>query len=308
MSAPKGAGEAVDTLKKELRAMFAIPPRALQLARIAVSIFAVALLLGVAFLLWQYLYPVSAAKGWDVRVAYDHIEKAAALELDDNGNLIVSSELNGGKGSILSIAPNDVRTSLIENLSKPDGLTTFNGALVFSQEAGEHAVSSYQNGVITPLFQGDNVQGLLADGDNLYAIEDRKGDGRLLRYDASDKTVDVLRSNLNEAETVQICPNRQMYYNEKEKGVVRRLSTDGTDPVVLSGLKEPSFLYCDARGLWVSEDRTHRARLLLLDNEGNLNVILTFLKAPQELIPAGDGKYLLAEGGRDRVLEITAPK
>jgi hypothetical protein len=288
--------------------MSATTARAIRMAKVALLLFAAALLLVFAFLAWQYLYPVRAADGWNVRVAYDHIEKAAALELDENGNLIVSSELNGGKGSILSITPDDVRTSLIDNLSKPDGLTSFNGGLVFSQESGESAVSSLKNGVVTPLFEGDNVQGLLADGSDLYAIEDRKGDGRLLRYQASDKSVDVLRSNLNEAESVQICPDRQMYYNEKEKGVVRRLSADGTDPVVLSGLKEPSFLYCDARGLWVSEDRSHRARLMLLDNQGKLNIILTFLKAPQELMPIGEGKYLLAEGGRNRVLEITAPK
>jgi hypothetical protein len=287
--------------------MFALSLRAARVVRIALSSLAAMLSLALCFFLWQYLYPVSAASGWDVRVAYDDIEKAAALELDANGNLVVSEELNHDKGRIISIAANNVRTPLLENLSKPDGMTTFDGALVFSQESRNKAVASLRDGVVTPLFHGDNVQGLFADGDTLYAIEDRKGNGRLWRYQASDKSLDVLRDNLNEAESIQICPNRQMYYTEKEKGVVRRLSTDETDPVVLSGLKEPSFLYCDARGLWISEDRTHRARLLLLDSSGTLNVILTFLKAPQELMPIGGSKYLLAEGGRNRVLEITAP-
>ncbi len=62
---------------------------------------------------------------------------------------------------------------------------------------------------------------------------------------------------------------------------------------------------CDARGLWISEDATHRARLLLWDGKGEPHTILSFLKAPQSIVPDGKGGYLLAEGGRDRVLQLT---
>lgn len=257
------------------------------------------------FFSWQQFYPVSAAPGWTVRVAYDDVKKAAALGLDVNGAVLVTEELRNRQGRLLQIGADGSRTTLADELSKPDGLASFQGRLVFSQEGGEHPVISLHNGVMTPLFSGINVQGLKADGDLLYAVEDRKGEGRLLRYQASDQSVSVLREHLDEAEAFEICPNRQMFYTEKAKGVVRRLSEDGSDPVLLDGLKEPSFLLCDARGLWITEDRTHLARLLLLDSSGELRVILSFLKAPQELLPVGEGKYLLAEGGRNRVLEVS---
>lgn len=45
-------------------------------------------------------------------------------------------------------------------------------------------------------------------------------------------------------------------------------------------------------------------RLLLIDKQGRQQTILSFLKAPQSIVPTGRGTYLLAEGGRDRVLEL----
>lgn len=70
---------------------------------------------------------------------------------------------------------------------------------------------------------------------------------------------------------------------------------------------QPTFLLCDQRGLWISEDSTHRARLLRIDAQGQRHTVLTFLKAPQAIVPDGKGGYLLAEGGRDRVLRLTPP-
>jgi hypothetical protein len=76
---------------------------------------------------------------------------------------------------------------------------------------------------------------------------------------------------------------------------------------VVEGLRHPTFLMCDQRGLWISEDNTHRARLLRVDADGSQHVVLTFLKAPQSIIADGKGGYLLAEGGRNRVLQLTPP-
>jgi len=74
---------------------------------------------------------------------------------------------------------------------------------------------------------------------------------------------------------------------------------------VVAGLRNPTFLMCDQRGLWISEDSTHRARLLRIDPQGHQHAVLTFLKAPQAIVPDGEGGYLLAEGGRDRILHLT---
>lgn len=257
------------------------------------------------FFAWQSFYPVSAAAGWSVQVVHRDVAKAASMMPLSDGSLVVSQELDKGKGSIVRIHPDGSREVLVANLSKPDGIVPTRGGWVFSQESDGLPVSFYKDGVVTELFKGDSVQGLWVEGDDLYAIEDRKPAGRLLRYRWSDQSLTVLRDQVQEGEAIVRCTDGRLLYNEKKKGVVRELSADGSDPVVLSNLNQPTFLMCDERGLWVNEDATHRARLLLIDKQGRQKTILSFLKAPQSIVPTGHGTYLLAEGGRSRVLELT---
>ncbi|WP_426129583.1 hypothetical protein [Pseudomonas sp. DWP1b1] len=256
------------------------------------------------FFAWQSFYPVSAARGWSVQVLHRDVPKAASLMPLADGSLMVSQELDDAKGSIVRILKNGTREVVVGSLSKPDGLFATRGGWVFSQESTDLPVSFLKDGVVTELFRGESVQGLWDDGDYLYAIEDRKPFGRLLRYRWSDQSLAVLRDQLQEGESIVRCTDGRMLYTEKKKGVVRELTEDGNDPVVLAGLNKPTFLMCDERGLWVNEDSTHRARLLLIDKQGHQQTILSFLKAPQSIVPTGRGTYLLAEGGRDRVLEL----
>ena len=259
------------------------------------------------FFAWQSFYPVQAADGWRVQVLHSALDKAASLLPQADGSLLVSRELSGGKGSIIKIDADGNRRVLVEGLSKPDGMVAVEGGWAFSQEVGEAPVSLSRNGQVMPLFQGNNVQGLYNDGEHLYAIEDRKGDGRLMRYDWRSGQLDVLRSGLTETEGLTRCNDGRLLYTENASGKIRALSDDGQDPVVVEGLRNPTFLLCDARGLWISEDSTHRARLLRVDGDGSRHTVLSFLKAPQAIVPDGKGGYLLAEGGRDRVLQLTPP-
>lgn len=260
----------------------------------------------VGFFLWQQYYPVVAAKKWQYRVLQTDIEKASALFQQEDGSLIVAEELNKNRGRIIHIANDNTRTVLFENLDKPDGITPFNGGIVFSQEGGVYPVSFYKDGKLETLFVGTNVQGLIADGQYLYAVEDRGKNSQILRFDSKTKKLGTIRSDLDEAETLAICPNGLKFYNEKGQSRVRLLSENGIDPIVLNYTKTryPSILKCDENGLWISEDSTHHARLLLLKPNGKLKVILSYLKAPQQLLKVGVNKYILAEGGRDRILEI----
>ncbi|MEO8488568.1 hypothetical protein [Pseudomonas sp.] len=264
-------------------------------------------LLGVAtlgFFAWQSFYPVRATAGWKVQVVHRNVPKAASLMPLADGSLMVSQELNDAKGSIVRIHPDGAREVVVANLSKPDGMFATRGGWVFSQETSDAPVSFLKDGVVTELFRGENVQGLWGEGDDLYAIEDRKENGRLLRYRWSDQSLTVLRDTLYEGESIARCTDGRMLYTEKKKGVVRELTDDHRDPLVLEGLNKPTFLMCDERGLWVNEDSTHRARLLLIDPQGRQQTILSFLKAPQSIVRIGDGRYLLAEGGRNRVLGL----
>ncbi|UTN83656.1 hypothetical protein NMC41_16620 [Pseudomonas aeruginosa] len=47
---------------------------------------------------------------------------------------------------------------------------------------------------------------------------------------------------------------------------------------------------------------------MLLPPEGPLQVIVRRLRSAQSLLPIGPGRYLLAEQGRDRILEIERQK
>ncbi|WP_369986618.1 hypothetical protein [Pseudomonas xanthosomatis] len=259
------------------------------------------------FFAWQTYYPVQAADGWGVQVLHDSVAKAASLLPEADGSLLVSRELRDGRGSIVRITAAGDRVVLIDGLSKPDGMVAVSGGWAFSQEVGGAPVSVSRNGQVLALFQGNNVQGLYNDGDHLYAIEDRKGDGRLMRYDWRSGELDVLRSGLTETECLTRCTDGRLLYTEKANGKVRALNPEGEDPVVVEGLNNPTFLYCDQRGLWISEDSTHRARLLRITGDGTRHTVLSYLKAPQAIVPDGKGGYLLAEGGRDRVLRLTPP-
>lgn len=274
-------------------------------ARIAMTATSGLLAATLGFFAWQSFYPVQAATGWDVEVLHRDVTKAASLLPQADGSLLVSRELDDGRGSILKITATGERVVLIDNLSKPDGMVAAQGGWVFSQEGGLAPVSLSRDGQVTQLFDGESVQGLWNEGNYLYAIEDRKGNGRLMRYDWSSGQLDVLRSGLTETEGLTRCSDGRLLYTEKANGRVRSLSDDGSDPVVIDGLRNPTFLYCDQRGLWISEDNTHRARLLRIDADGSQQTVLTFLKAPQAIIADGIGGYLLAEGGRNRVLRLT---
>ncbi|MEH6420022.1 MULTISPECIES: hypothetical protein [Pseudomonas] len=274
-------------------------------ARIALTATSGLLAATLGFFAWQSFYPVQAATGWDVEVLHRDVTKAASLLPQTDGSLLVSRELDDGRGSILKITATGERVVLIDNLSKPDGMVAAQGGWVFSQEGGLAPVSLSRDGQVTQLFDGESVQGLWNEGNYLYAIEDRKGNGRLMRYDWSSGQLDVLRSGLTETEGLTRCSDGRLLYTEKANGRVRSLSDDGSDPVVVDGLHNPTFLYCDQRGLWISEDNTHRARLLRIDADGSQQTVLTFLKAPQAIIADGIGGYLLAEGGRNRVLRLT---
>ena len=275
--------------------------------RWGLTLFGVVAIAALGFFAWQSFYPVSAATGWSVQTVHQDVPKAASLMPLPDGSLMISQELNDAKGSIVRIHPDGQRETVVGNLSKPDGMFATHGGWVFSQETGDAPVSFLKDGVVTELFRGENVQGLWVEGDDLYAIEDRKDNGRILRYRWSDQSLTVLRDQLHEGESIARCAAGRMLYTEKKKGVVRELADDGSDPVVLSGLNKPTFLMCDERGLWVNEDSTHRARLLLIDKQGRQQTILSFLKAPQSIVRTGEGTYLLAEGGRNRVLKLVSP-
>jgi len=264
----------------------------------------VVLLATFSYMGWRHLYPAAAETGWRYEVLLNDIEKVSAIALDAEGGLLLSEELQSGEGRILRYSADGSLEPVEAGLSKPDGMVSFRGGVVFSQEQGDEAVLWRTPERTVELFAGSNVEGLANDGRYLYAIEDRHGDGRLLRYDPSNDTTVVLRTGLDQAEAITACPDGRLFYSEKRSGTVSQLHAEGHDSVVLTGLNQPGYLLCNNQGLWITEDATHMARLLRLAPDGQLHTVLSHLRSAQTLIETRTGYYLLAEQGRNRVLSL----
>lgn len=271
---------------------------------LAAQLVLVVLLATLSYMGWRHLYPAVAETGWRYTVLLDGIEKVSAIALDAEGDLLLSEELQSGEGRILRYRADGSLEPVEAGLSKPDGMASFRGGVVFSQEQGDEAVLWRTPERTVELFAGRNVEGLANDGQYLYAIEDRHGDGRLLRYDPSDDSTLVLRSGLDQAEAISACPDGRLFYSEKKNGTVSQLHVQGHDSVVLTGLNQPGYLLCNSEGLWITEDATHMARLLRLAPDGQLHTVLSHLRSAQTLIETRPGHYLLAEQGRNRVLRL----
>ena len=260
--------------------------------------------LGFAYPAWRHFHPVSAAKGWGYREFATDIPMVSALALAADGSLFVTQEFSNRRGGLLRLLPSGERQPVLGELSKPDGLVLFQGGLVVSQEGGPLPVFLLRDGHPEPLFDGTDVEGVATDGQTLYAIEDLPR-GRLLSYQPERRELKVLREGLVEGEGVARCPDGRLFYTEKAKGWVKQWQPQGADTLVATGLDAPGFVQCSADGLWITEDATHGARVLLLRPDGSLVTVLSHLRSAQTLIARGDGHYLVAEQGRNRILELS---
>lgn len=282
----------------------ALKPRGKRGWLLLAQLLLIALLATLGYAAWRHLYPPVSESGWRYETFLQNIEKVSAIAQDAEGGLLLSQELQNGEGRILRYSADGSMDPVEGGLSKPDGMVSYHGGVVFSQEQGDQPVLWRTPQRTVELFVGNNIEGLANDGQYLYAIEDSHGDGRLLRYDPANNTTLVMRSGLNEAEAITVCPDGRMFYSEKSNGTVSQMHAQGHDRVVLTGLNQPGFLMCNSEGLWITEDATHMARLLLLAQDGHLHTVLSHLRSAQTLIETRPGHYLLAEQGRNRVLSL----
>lgn len=272
--------------------------------RLLISIFVLISSSIATYFTWQHFWPVASDPNWSYSVYLDDIPMVSALVIDHEGNLFVSQEFRNGKGLIFKRSRDGTRQDIVTHLSKPDGLAVYQDGIAIGQEVDGAELLWWHDGKATPLLIGQSIEGLASDGTALFAAEDRKLQGRLLRYDAMQKNVEVLRDGLDEPEGVTVCPDGRLFFTEKNFGWIKRFVKNAQDEIVIRGLHSPSFLMCNEDGLWITEDLTHQARLLLWDTSGKLHTILSHLRAPQTIIAAGPDRYLMAEQGRGRILEL----
>lgn len=258
-----------------------------------------------AFFSWQHFFPATAASGWTSKVFLDDFTMVSALAMDGQGNLFITHEKNRQQGSLVKRRPDGSTQEVVAGLDKPDGLVKFRGGILITQEGGDYPVLWLHDGRVDKLFDGKDIEGIDTDGSSVYVVEDVKSEGRLLRYDPETGMTTTLRHGLAEAEGVAICPDGRLFYSEKKKGWVKQYDNRAkNDPVVQAGLNAPGFLMCNAEGLWIAEDATHGARLLFVGAGGTAQVVLSHLRSAQTVLPLSPERLLVAEQGRNRILEI----
>lgn len=261
------------------------------------------LVAGVLGLVWVVFTTPGLADGWEYQVYASELDEVSALALDGRGGMFVTLEKRHGEGQLVHLKEGQV-VRLLDGMNKPDGLLRRGERLYITNEAGEHGLFEYSQGLLRPIDGVVGGEGIAPAGANqLLVIEDRKTDGRLMRIDERSGAIEVLLSGLNEAEGV--CQDRSgdIYFVEKTASVLSRYR-NGEVAIAYEGLVKPAFLNCLADGtILITEDRTNFGRLLRYKN-GDLEVLASRLHSPQTVIVDGDGVLYLAEQRKKRILRI----
>lgn len=94
------------------------------------------------------------------------------------------------------IAADGNRDTVLNRLSKPDGMASSRGGITISQERGASPVFWWHAQQVRSLFDGIQVESVTSDGHYPYAAEDRDSDGRILRHDPKTDGLTVLHERL----------------------------------------------------------------------------------------------------------------
>ena len=258
-------------------------------------------ILFVSITLWTM--SVSSHEDWEYSVLHRDLPEVSGLQ-SDGRKIYVTFETRAYDGKLVSIVDGK-RSTIVSGLQKPDGLTTSLGSLVYTQEFGESPVYEVVNGVPRGLFIADGAEGIdsTLNGD-LYVIEDRPG-GRVLKYERSTGEIFELASKLEAGEGICAMESGDVYFSERDKGIVYKIERGKTSEY-LTALRKPAFLLCDdeSNGIWITEDRRNYGRLLHSRSRHQVQVMATGLSSPQAVTINSEGHLLLAEQGRNRVIQF----
>lgn len=246
---------------------------------------------------------VSGHKDWEYSVLHTDLPEVSGLQ-SDGSSIYVTFETRNYDGKLVSIVDRK-RSTIVSGLQKPDGLTTSLGLLVYTQEFGESPVYEVVNGVPRGLFIANGAEGVdsTLNGD-VYVIEDRPG-GRVLKYERLTGQISELASKLEAGEGICAMESGVVYFSERDKGIVYKIERGETSEY-LTALRKPAFLLCDdeSKSIWITEDRRNYGRLLHSSSRHQFQVMATGLSSPQAVTINSEGQLLLAEQGRNRVIQF----
>ena len=252
-----------------------------------------------------YLYmPVSVNAAWEYTEVARDMPNISAVIADNSGHIYALLENKQGKGYLLSLH-DGIREHVLEGLIKPDGMIAYGGDLIISEEGigGRLIRFTPLNRQSKTLARLQSGEGIAVDRDGNFLVVEDRDPGRLVKV-MKNGDVEVLLNDLKKAEGVCTSETGHIYVAEKESGRILVLY-NGVTKILLEGLHKPGVVNCATDGnLWITEDKTNSGRLIHFQNK-QMTIIASHLHNPQGVSFDSNGRLLLAEQGRGRILAFT---
>ncbi|GMR08893.1 MAG: YncE family protein [Gammaproteobacteria bacterium] len=261
-------------------------------------------LLVIGATLYNLFMPVSVVAPWQYTVVARDLPNISAVEADTKGGIYALLEDSIGQGYLLRLH-HGVRERVLDGLDKPDGMIIYGDDLIISEEVGNGRLirftpSDHQSRILARLL---SAEGIAVDQNGSILVVEDRNPGRLVRIEKNGDVV-ILLDDLDTAEGVCIDRMGRIYIAEKENGRIL-LYANGIKNVLLEGLHKPGVVNCAINNdLWITEDRTNSGRLLNYHNS-RMTTIASRLHNPQGISFDANGRLLLAEQGRGRILAFT---
>jgi len=242
------------------------------------------------------------ARGWRYRILAQDLSAIDNLVVAGDGQLYGTIEQPNGQGQIVRLR-NGAAEPVFAGIKSPGGLSARGKSLYLVEwmTDGRALEIDLDSGAVYNLAVLRNPDGVAVSREGDVFVTEDVVNGRVLRVAKTGQT-EVVVGGLHRPGGLCVGKKGMLYI--AETGTGRILSyLNGTMQTVVEDLDEPDEVQCAPDGsLWITEG-TNPGNLLRL-HDGQVEVIMTGLVFPQAVAIRADGKILVAERGRNRVLVI----
>jgi DNA-binding beta-propeller fold protein YncE len=216
---------------------------------------------------------------------------------------------NTGAGTVLALLPQGrrlVRTVLLRGLDEPSGLAEDPWGNLYVAERGNGSVlevTDAGHGIRKVIRTGlGHPRGLSVDAlGNLFIADTDAGQVKIV---ASLREHILLTHGMPDPSAVAYTPSGTVFVTDRAQGWLQAWA-DGALRTVATGLDQPVGVAGGPHGeAWVD---SAAGTLSLVDPRGHAHVVVRGLRRPRQLwaVPDGGGAVLVAEEGRDRIIQVT---
>lgn len=253
-----------------------------------------------ALIVYYFAFTVRNSRGWSFTVLPGTFEKVDCLAFGPDGSLYVTVGRSHA-GKIVRIISGKMET-LMEGLYRPHGLYYRDDHIYVTEERGNDGRVlrfSLKNRETTVLARLNRPEGIYVDVDGSIVVVEDAPSSRMMRIDKSG-AIQILADQLDYGEGLVVDNQGKIYVAEAKKGRVLRIQ-NGVREVLIDNLTEPDHIQLGPDGaIWITED-TYLGRLLRY-KDGVLEVVARGLRFPQGMVFDVQGKLLVADHDRNRIL------